>query len=489
MTTQKVPEWVQDAVFYQVFPDRFARSERLLKPTNLEPWDHPPTQYGFKGGDLLGIAEKLDYLVDLGITALYLNPIFQSAANHRYHTYDYYKVDPLLGGIEAFRALLRSCHQHGIRVVLDGVFNHTGRGFFQFHDLLENGRSSIYRDWFHVRGFPLDAYNCSPRQLHNYASWSDLPALPKLNTQTPAVREYLLGVAEHWTREGIDGWRLDDPAEIRDERFWQTLRGRVKAVNPEAYLVGEVWTAAQEWLRGDRFDAVMNYPLSRACLGFFGGAALDTSARPGGHRLRVLGARAFANRIDAMLGWYSWPIAVSQLNLIGSHDTPRTLTIFHGAKDRFKLALFYLMTSPGSPCIYYGDEIGLCGGSDPGCRASMPWDQSIWDHGLREHVRRSITLRHSHAALRRGDHTSLYAHRGVYVFGRRYHGETLLVAVNTNEHTARARVSTRSWVADGMVLIPVWDANGKELTTGRTVELHLNAMTGGVWQAEVASRV
>src|SRR5919108_6691169 len=194
--TIQTPEWVKHAIFYQIFPDRFARSDRLIKPTNLEPWDSDPTTFGFKGGDLLGVVEHLDYLQDLGITAIYFNPIFQSAANHRYHTYDYYQVDELLGGNERFRTLLDEAHRRNIRVILDGVFNHASRGFYQFHHILENGANSPYVDWFVINGFPVNAYR--EDQAPNYAAWWNLHALPKFNVKTPAVREFLWDVARYW---------------------------------------------------------------------------------------------------------------------------------------------------------------------------------------------------------------------------------------------------------------------------------------------------
>src|SRR4051794_3075599 len=210
------PDWVRDAVFYQIFPDRFASSPRVPKPGPLEPWDAPPTTHGFKGGDLRGITDHLPYIADLGVNAIYLTPIFASASNHRYHTYDYLQVDPLLGGDAALRELLDAAHARGIRVVLDGVFNHTGRGFWAFHHVLENGASSPYRDWFHfstaalegrrpfrpypwptdpddasdepVIGVPDDEQGDLSFRPLGYRAWWGLPALPKLNTDNPAVR-------------------------------------------------------------------------------------------------------------------------------------------------------------------------------------------------------------------------------------------------------------------------------------------------------------
>jgi neopullulanase len=313
----ETPGWVRDAVFYQIFPDRFAQSGRLARPANLEPWDSPPTAHGFKGGDLLGVAEKLDDLKELGVDALYLNPVFASAANHRYHTWDYHRVDPLLGGDAALRELLDAAHARGMHVVLDGVFNHVGRGFFAFHHILENGADSPYLDWFVLdlerlrAGRPLGAY-AEPKLLRRgkkhrpafeelgYAAWWDLPALPKLDTRTAAVREYLWDVAERWVRFGIDGWRLDVPSEIDDDDFWRELRRRVKRANPEAYLVGEIWYDARRWLSGDQFDATMNYPLAKAALGFFvRGLDLDALRTVGGYRdVRPLDAGDFAAEVD-----------------------------------------------------------------------------------------------------------------------------------------------------------------------------------------------
>jgi neopullulanase len=223
------PAWVRDAVFYQIFPDRFARSGRVSMPGPLEAWDAPPTAHGFKGGDLYGVADRLPDLRDLGVTALYLNPIFTSASNHRYHTYDYLAVDPLLGGEVAFRELIDRVHALDMRVVLDGVFNHCGRGFWPFHHVAENGAASPYRDWFVLdervlaserRLDPYPAVDpevdfAGPAARGGYRAWWGLPALPKLNVANPDVREYLFGVAEHWLRFGIDGWRLDVPRRSR----------------------------------------------------------------------------------------------------------------------------------------------------------------------------------------------------------------------------------------------------------------------------------
>ena len=295
----------------------------MVKPSGLQPWGAPPTHHGYQGGDLRGVIEHLDTLTDLGISAIYFNPVFRSASNHRYHTHDYFQVDPLLGGNEALADLLEAAHGRGMRVVLDGVFNHASRGFLQFNDILENGPESAYLDWFTVEDWPLRPYGS---KQPNYRCWWGNPALPKFNTNTPAVREFLWDVARHWIEFGIDGWRLDVPNEIDDDAFWREFRRRVKAANPEAYIVGEIWGDADRWLQGDQFDAVMNYGVARAALGFFAAQTFDREYRPGGFHLQELGARQFVREIERQVKRYPWPIVQTQLNLLESHDTARFIT-------------------------------------------------------------------------------------------------------------------------------------------------------------------
>ena len=458
------PAWVRDAVFYQVFPDRFASSERVAKPGSLEPWDSPPTNFGFKGGDLLGIVEHLDHFASLGVNALYLNPIFQSASNHRYHTYDYLTVDPLLGGDGALRELLDSAHGRGIRVILDGVFNHTGRGFWPFHHVLETGAGSPYRNWFHFdqegldHARPIDAYPLSRLRLGvaldepgpiagegpgpssrarlGYEAWWGMPALPKLNVGEPAVREYLWGVAEHWLRFGIDGWRLDVPAEIDDPAFWQEFRRRCRAINPEAYLVGEIWHVAPDWVSGDRFDALMNYPLAQAIIGYVGGASLNEplvrSHHEYGH-IRRLDGPGFAARLGELLSGYDPATTAVQLNLLGSHDTPRVLSLLGDDVEAMQLAVLLQGTLPGAPCVYYGDEVGLTGGKDPESRKAFPWDRARWESDLLDATRATFTLRRAEPALRADGVTVLASAGQALAFERRDGERRLAVAINAGE--------------------------------------------------------
>jgi cyclomaltodextrinase len=444
-----IPDWVRDAIFYQIFPDRFAASDRVHKPGRLEAWDAPPTENGFKGGDLLGIVEHLDYLADLGITALYLNPVFASASNHRYHTYDYLTVDPLLGGNDALRELLDAAHGRGMRVVLDGVFNHTGRGFWPFHHILETGANSPYRGWFHLddgrldAGRPLFAYpppGTPPSEL-GYTAWWGLPALPKLNTDDAEVRDYLFRVAETWLRFGIDGWRLDVPEEIADEGFWQEFRRRCRAIRPDAYLVGEVWQVAPDWLRGDRFDALMNYPLGEAILGFAGGARLDMGVvwTHDQYRLTVhpLDGPSFAGRVMELAAAYPPDVAAAQFNVVGSHDTPRLRTVLGGDVAGVGLAVLLQSTLPGAPCVYYGDEVGLEGGHDPACRGGFPWDEMRWEPGLRESVRALLRLRAAEPGLRGTDLRVAAAAGPAVAFERGARASRFVVAINPGDAVAR----------------------------------------------------
>ena len=473
MSSVQTPDWVKSAIFYQIFPDRFARSRAVPKPGNLERWDHPPTNHGFKGGDLIGVVERLDYLQDLGITAIYFCPIFQSTANHRYHTYDYYRVDPILGGDAALQRLLDEAHRRGIRIVIDGVFNHASRGFYQFNHLLENGPASPYLDWFHVQGWPLHAYegHISP----NYSAWWNLHALPKLNIRTPAVREFLLGIAQHWIEQGVDGWRLDVPNEIDDDGFWREFRRRVKDANPDAYIVGEIWGDASRWLQGDQFDAVMNYPLTKACMGFFARGTLNTGLIQGTGYGDVpsLDATGFADAIDTILDLYPPDITQAQLNLLDSHDTPRFLTLAGRDESAFRLGLLFMMTFPGAPCIYYGDEIGLEGGRDPDCRRGFPWPDEthagetvVWNQDLLDYVKRTIALRKAYRPLCCGSYRRLDASDDVVVFARQAGEEILVTALNASNTPARLAAPVAGLLPDGSALEAVWGAGIARVDNG-----------------------
>lgn len=438
----RTPEWVKDAVFYQIFPDRFAKSAQVPKAGHLQAWGERPHAHKYMGGDLLGVAEHLDHIAGLGVNAIYFCPVFQSASNHRYHTHDYFRVDPMLGGESALKELIEAAHARGIKVILDGVFNHASRGFFQFNDVLENGEHSAYLDWFHLERFPLRAYH--DQEPANYTGWWGNRALPKFNTSTPAVREFLWSVAEHWTRFGIDGWRLDVPNEIDDDAFWREFRRRVRAINPDAYLVGEIWGDAHRWLAGDQFDAVMNYLFTRPCLAYFGARTLDHAMNEasGTGRVEPMSAEQFAMRMAEVTQLYDPQIVQAQLNLLDSHDTARFVTAVGGDVSALKLASIFQMTYLGAPCIYYGDEIALPGGPDPDCRRAFPWEApQTWDTGVLDLIRRLTAARHASPALRRGTFEVLHASGDLLAYERCLDADVALVVLNTATHAQNAQLA------------------------------------------------
>ena len=290
----------------------------------------------------------------------------------------------MLGTLKDFDNLVKKAHKLGLRVILDGVFNHCSRGFFQFNSLMELGKNSPYVDWFHVHGWPLHAYSGKP----NYDCWWGYPALPKFNTENPDVREYLFSVGEYWMKRGIDGWRLDVPNEIDDDSFWQEFRRRIKAINPEAYIVGEIWDEPSRWLQGDQFDGVMNYPLRKAVLAYLFDEKPINMAELAA-RLR----EAFPE------GRFGVP-----MNLLGSHDTTRLASLPCSNLQRVKLALTLLFFLPGAPCVYYGDEIGMLGGKDPDNRRSFPWDKLAEGQSkpIYNYIKELVALRNKERVLRDG---------------------------------------------------------------------------------------
>ncbi|RZV44536.1 MAG: DUF3459 domain-containing protein [Acidimicrobiales bacterium] len=481
------PAWVADAVFYQIFPDRFARSGRVDVGARLEPWDSPPTVTGYKGGDLWGVVQKLDYLADLGVTALWLNPIFQSASNHRYHTHDYFTIDPLLGGQAAFEALVSEAHVRDMKVILDGVFNHASRGFFQFSDIAEHQSKSAYVDWFRVNDFPIEPY--SEDTPASYAAWWGLHALPEFNTDNEVVREFLWSVGEHWMRQGIDGWRLDVPNEISTPGFWEEFRKRVRAINPDAYLVGELWTEAADWVgESNRFDGVMNYPLTTAIISFAIGNRIDPDAVINNNEYEIsdgIHAAEFADRIDALAELYDGPERLAMLNLLDSHDTARIGTIANDEPELVRLALALLLTMPGAPCLYYGTEVGMTGGPDPGCREGFPLDESTWNTDTLALVRSLLELRHAEPALRSHEIRRVGPPVGwtsgrTWVCERGPGDNALLVAVN---HADEADVVPLGHKLNGSAL--GGDATVHDAEDG--CELHMPPRSFGVWRIKGSS--
>lgn len=456
-----VPYWVQDAIFYQIFPDRFANGDPSNDPPNLQPWGSPPDIWGFQGGDLRGILQRFDYLLDLGVNALYLNPIFLSPSTHRYNTSDYYQIDPKLGTRLDFKALLDCAHRSGMHVILDGVFNHCGRGFFAFVDLLENGEHSPYKDWFHVKKLPLDAYGHGDAE--HYLGWWKFKSLPKFNTATPAVRRYLLDVARYWIDQGADGWRLDVPNEIDDDDFWAEFRQTVKASNREACLIGEIWTADPRWADDNHFDGLMNYPVRDALTACLNGRE---------------SALHFAGQIESLLKLYPRENVYSMYVTLGSHDTERLWTVLGGSLEKVKLAFLFLFACPGAPAIYYGDEVGLEGGKDPDCRRAFPWEPSKWKGDLRPWLQALIAARKGRACLRRGEYLHLGAgESGWYAFARCLGEDKVAFVMNASQAEARVEVPVASLWRDGQTQRSLLDGRPFTVQDGK-LTLSLPAWSG-----------
>jgi len=379
------PEWAKNTVWYQIFPERFANGDASLNPEGTLEWGScDPTPFSFFGGDIQGIINHLDYLADLGIGGIYMCPIFKSPSTHKYDTEDYFEIDPQFGDKETFKKLVELAHEKGIKIMLDLVVNHCGYHFGPWQDVLLNGEDSKYRDWFHIRDFPI--VKLEEEAWPNYDTFSFGKRMPKMRTENPEVRDYFLKVARYWTHEfNIDGWRLDVANEV-DHAFWREFRKEVRSIKNDVYILGEVWHDANSWLKGDQFDAVMNYPLTNAINDFI--AKNKTTASE------------FKEAISKIQTMYSRHVNEVNFNLLNSHDTKRLLNACQGDKQKVILAYAFLMTQAGSPCIYYGDEIGMDGGDDPLCRKCMIWDEEMQDLEMLESFKKIIDLRKKHSALR-----------------------------------------------------------------------------------------
>ncbi len=444
--------WLQKAVIYQIFVDRFDRRGRFGNPDTLAVWGSKPNRNDQMGGDLDGIIHRLDYLQDLGVNLLCLTPIFLAATNHRYDTYDYYQLDPRIGDLPTFRKLLREAHRRDIRIVLDGVFNHCGRGFFPFFDVMENGAHSSYRDWFYPDGFPLRAYG-----KHRYAAWQNCAALPEFNLSNPEARGYLLEVARYWTRQGVDGWRLDAVRHARDKTFWKDLKDAIRGENPEAYLLAEIWEESDEWISGGDFDGATNYPLREILFDFIV------------HRTTSISE--FLRRLQRRLTAQPWPVTLAMSNLLGSHDTPRLWTATGGNPAVIKLLHLLQFTLPGIPALYYGDECGLRGGRDPDNRRAMCWNQQGAQAQLVPTIKILIEARRSHPALQCGTWHPLLVNDANRIMGysRSADAGDVLVMINAGTDTGSATIELQK------ASIPQ-PCRFKDLLSGQTFESVADAL-------------
>ncbi|WP_335870038.1 alpha-glycosidase [Bacillus sp. 2205SS5-2] len=436
------PDWVKDTVWYQIFPERFANGNTSNDPDGALPWGSAePTTTNFFGGDLEGVTKNIPYLKELGISGIYFTPIFKAYSNHKYDTIDYLDIDPQFGTKEEMKILVETCHANGIKVMLDAVFNHSGFFFPQFQDVLKHQEKSLYKEWFHLKEFPLVM-----EPLPNYDTFGFVPEMPKLNTANPDVKDFLLQVGRYWIEEfNIDGWRLDVANEV-DHEFWRDFRKEVRAIKPDLYILGEIWHDSMPWLLGDQFDAVMNYPFTNNILNLFA--------------KQTINAKQFVENMTNVNHMYPTTVNSVAFNLVDSHDTPRVLTVCGENKARMKQIYNFMLTFTGTPCIYYGDEIGMTGEQDPGCRKCMEWDKNKQDLDLFQHIQKLLSLRKEHTLLaNEGTFTFLppELHENVVAFTKSDGHHTMLILLNTGEENVKYTIPFN---LQGKVIRDVW--NNKE---------------------------
>ncbi|MCX7772557.1 MAG: alpha-glycosidase [Clostridia bacterium] len=411
-----VPDWAKNVVMYQIFPDSFATSKGFIsgKPVAMKTRDgHESTS--LLGGTIKGVTENADYLEKLGVNCIYINPVFVAGAYHKYDTIDYLNVDPCFGTNEDFKEMVDTLHQHGIRVILDGVFNHCGWKFFAFQDVLEKGEKSVYKDWFYQLEYPVTT------EPINYAAFAYVKEMPKLNTGNPEVVKYFCDVGRYWIREmGTDGWRLDVANEI-DHDFWRAFRKAVREEKPDAFLIGEIWEDAEQWLLGDQFDSAMNYRFTDLVIEFIGQNAISVDD--------------FDARLNAMLMRYKKQVTLVQMNMLDSHDVPRFLSKCDRDLRRLRLAALFELTYVGIPSIFAGDEKGIWGMTEPEYRRPMIWDDTEESAELTRYYQKLIAIRKGHMELFTGDCSTVLkdSGRGLYAFKRSDNKGQIVVVMNNSD--------------------------------------------------------
>ena len=397
-----VPEWTEDAIVYNIFPDSFADGRRFLSCRAGEADFQGEPCLSRLGGTLNGIRENLDYLRELGFNCLYLNPIFAASSYHKYDTLDYFRIDPTRGTEDDFRALVKEAHRLGMRVLIDGVFNHIGWRHSFFQDVLKRGKASPYWSWFY--DLPEQPRYPDAGEIPEYACFSYVPQMPKTDTSCPEMRDYFCNVGAYWVRE---------VANEMDDGFLRAFREAVKREKPDALVIGEVWENAAHFVNHGLMDGAMNYDFRRFCRQFFAEGSID--------------AAEFDLRLSSLLTRYPRQMLSAQLNLLDSHDVSRFLTLCGGDRARMEQAVLFQMSFPGMPCVFYGDEKGLEGASENEYRRPMDFGRP---NGLEEAYRRMIALRKEHPALRHGDFQTVLAQGALFLCRRSAAEESLLLCWN-----------------------------------------------------------
>ena len=402
----KPVDWLSSAVVYQIFVDRFCRGGEDDSYINMK-WGERPTPKSFAGGDLYGIANKLDYLTDLGVNTLYLTPIFSSKSNHKYDVSDYYNVDEHFGGNKAFGRLMDECKKRGVRVILDAVFNHCSEDLAEFCDVREKGRLSSYHDWFIING------DKPTKKPLNYEVFSSCDYMPKWNTSNKEVQEYLCRVGEYWIKNyGIDGWRLDVSDEVGHE-FWRKFRTRIKALGEDKALIGENWHDSRSYLRGEQFDSIMNYAFTKAMLDYFAYGKITTME--------------LCDRLNGLLMRNITQVNRMMLNLLDCHDTHRFFSMCGMDENKLLSALAIELFMPGAAMIYYGTEIPLEGGYDPDSRRCFIWG----DHPFATKIKELLRYKKLRA-LAEGD-VAFGCENGLFTVTRTAVGQIVKLYVNNTE--------------------------------------------------------
>ena len=410
------PEWPKEQVIYQIFPDRFYRSGN----NNIasDSWGELPASDSLYGGNLQGIIDKLDYLENLGITSIYLTPIFKSPSNHKYNIDDYYQIDSNFGNLKIAKRLFAEAHKRDIKIILDAVFNHSGSGFFAFQDLLQNGEESEYINWYHPENLPINLDEVNYKTFAN-----NIRQMPRLNMDNLATQNYFLEVARYWTEElDLDGWRLDVADEVSSD-FWYRFRKILKEVKSDIFIIGEVWYRANRWLEGDQFDSVMNYDLQKDIFSLIVNQSIT--------------ADIFSKRIQNNFVNYMSDIPNQLLTVLDSHDTPRISWYFKDLSksaqvEKIKLISTLQFFLPGIPMIYYGTEIGMTGGDDPDCRRTMIWEEARQNQVLFNHYKRLIQYYKEESVFHNGIYKEIYSDpvKNILVFALEEKNDKKIIIAN-----------------------------------------------------------
>ena len=448
----RAPQWVKATVWYQIFPERFANGDSKNDPEGTLAWgSEQPSRTNFFGGDLQGVIDHLDDLQALGISGLYFCPIFKATSNHKYDTIDYFEIDPQFGTKETFKTLVKEAHQRGMKIMLDAVFNHSGDVAFQWQDVIENGENSRYKDWYHIREFPV-SYDETEDDEHalnlNYDVFAFTPHMPKWNTANQAVVDYLLSIATYWIQEfDIDAWRLDVANEV-DHHFWRRFYEACTNIKDDFYILGEVWHNAQPWLQGGEFSGTMNYAYCENISQYFLHQEID--------------AEQLTSVLYEQLMLYRDQVNRMNLNMLDSHDTARLL--YQAGEDEalVRKILMFMFLQPGSPCIYYGTEYGMTGAHDPLNRTCMVWDEEKQNHEMYRFVSQTIALRNRYSSLLSDGKVTFYADNqtNTVAIKREKDGEIMVGIFNQGENSLPLNIGTYQNLVSEKMNHHLLEANG-----------------------------